>query len=300
VITAPPPETTSDKWNNLSQTAKTAIYASGAGVGAILVALMAFYCIRQRRRGAKQARIAEAKAEEERRELAAFKAAGVNPDSFSGATGAEYNAKEMAREGITSKDSYSVPVSPSSPDHMNEKWQTATAVGASAGFGAAAAGAARSNMPLLHEGAQSPRITSPPPQNSGYDRSIYNSSPAGARSLHGGAASPAPLISPMRSASPAMPPQQHGQQFQQQQFQQHPSRSFSSPNAQMRVGSPGPQQAYGMQPSQNPNPMMAPQPHRSFTTGGYPPQTGGGYGAGGGVGYGNGQSNQYWGNNNYR
>jgi hypothetical protein len=292
-ITATPPETISDKWNKLPQTSKTAVFASAAGAGGLLVLLMAFYCIRQRRRGAKEARIADAKYQQEQRELAAFKAAGVDPDSFASETGAEYNAKEMAREGLTSNNSYSVP-SPSSQSPTNEKWQGASTFGA-AGAAAAAASGARSPMPLLHDGAQSPRIASPAPQNSSYDRSIYNASPANARSLHGGASSPAPLISPMRTGSPAMPPQQLPQQFQPQ-----PTRSFSSPNAQMRVGSPGPQQAYGMQPLQNPNPMMSPQPHRSFTTGGYPPQSGGGYGASGGAGYGNGQSDQYWGNNNYR
>jgi hypothetical protein len=285
-ITAPPPETISDKWNKLPQTSKTAVYASAAGAGGLLVILMAFYCIRQRRRGAKEARIADAKYQQEQQELAALKAAGVDPDSFASETGAEYNAKDMAREGLTTNNSYSVP-SPSSQSPTNEKWQGAATFGA-ASAAAVAAGGARSPMPLLQDGAQSPRITSPAPQNSGYDRSLYNASPVNARGLHDGASSPAPLISPMRSGSPAVPPQQRPQQFQQQ-----PNRSFSSPNAQMRVGSPGPQQGYGMQPLQNPNPMMAQQPHRSFTTGG-------GYGASGGAGYGNGQNDQYWGNNNYR
>jgi len=279
-----------DKWNNLSQTSKTAIYASSAGAGGLLVALMAFYCIRQRRRGAKEAKIANAKFQQEQRELAAFKAAGVDPDSFASETGAEYNAKEMAREGLTSNNSYSVP-SPSSPV-TNEKWQGATTFGA-AGAAAAAAGNPRSAMPLLHNGAQSPRIGSPGPQNPAYNRSIYNASPANAADP-----AAAPLMSPMqRSGSPAgVPPQQ----FQQQQ----PNRSFSTPQTQMRVGSPGPQQGYGARPLQNPNPMMAQQqqqqPQRSFTTGGYPPQAGGGYGASGGTGYGNGQDERYWGNNNYR
>jgi len=287
-ITAPPPETVADKWNKLPQTSKTAVYASAAGAGGLLVLLMAFYCIRQRRRGAKEAKIADAKYQQEQRELAAFKAAGVDPDSFASETGAEYNAKEMAREGLTSNNSYSVP-SPSTQSPTNEKWQGAATFGAASAATIAAAGGARSPMPLLQDGAQSPRVSSPAPQNPGYNRSLYNASPANARNLSGGASSPAPLISPMRSGSPAAPPQQRPQQFAAQ-----PNRSFSSPNAQMRVGSPGPQQGYGMPALQSPNPMMAQQPHRSFTTGG-------GYGAGGGgAGYGNGQSDQYWGGNNYR
>jgi hypothetical protein len=281
----------------MPQTSKTAIYASGAGAGGLLIFLMAFYCIRQRRRGAKEAKIADAKYQQEQRELAAFRAAGVDPDSFASETGAEYNAKEMAREGLTSNNSYSVP-SPSTQSPLNEKWQGASTFGA-ASAATIAAGGARSPMPLLHDGAQSPRIASPGPQILGYDRSLYNGTPIDPRSLHGGAGSPAPLISPMRTGSPAGLPQQRSQQFAPQ-----PNRSFSSPNAQMRVGSPGPQQAYGMQPQPNANPMMVmaqqQQPHRSFTTGGYPPQAGGSYGAGGGPAYGNGRSDQYWGNNNYR
>ncbi|KAB5528941.1 concanavalin A-like lectin/glucanase domain-containing protein [Coniochaeta sp. 2T2.1] len=299
-INAPPPETVADKWNKLPQTSKTAIYASAAGAGGLLVILAAFYCIRQRRRGSREAKIADAKYQAEQRELAAFKAAGVDPDSFASETGAEYNAKDMAREGLTSKNSYSVP-SPTATTPINEKWQAASTFGAASAAAAAAAnGGARSPMPLLHDGAQSPRVGSPAPQNRGaYDRS-YDISPANARSLHGGANSPAaaPLISPMRTDSPAMPSQQ---QQRPQQFQQQPNRSFSSPNAQMRVGSPGPQQDYGRQPQSPANPMMAQQPpHRSFTTGGYQQQTGGSYGGGRGAAYGNGQNDQYWGGNNYR
>jgi hypothetical protein len=236
---------------------------------------MAFYCIKQRRRGAREARIAEAKYNDEQRELAAFKAAGINPDSLQ-STGTEYNAKEMAREGITSKDSYSVPNTPGSPE--NEKWGTAAAVGAGAGMGAAAAAGARNNasVPLLREGSQSPRITSPPPQTSPYNRDMYNSSPAAhanAFSPPNSARSPGPLINPMQSP-------QH----------QQPHRSFTAPGAQMRVGSPGPQQSFGAPLPRNPNPMMAPQPQRSFTTGGYAAP---GYGQNDGP-------DQYWGNNNYR
>lgn len=284
-ITAAPAETVSDKWNKLPQTTKMAIYASAGGAGGLLVLWMAFYCIRQRRRGSKEAKIAEGKYQEEQRDLAAYKAAGIDPDSFASETGAEYNAKEMAREGLTSNNSYSVP-SPSSPV-TNEKWQGAATFGAAGA--AAAAGGARSPMPLLHDGAQSPRVGSPGPQNSAYDRSMYNNSPANPRSLHGGANSPMPLLSQVRSGSPAI-------NLPQQQFQQQPNRSFSSPNAQMRVGSPGPQQGYGMPPAQNSNPMMAQQPQRSFTTGGYQPPTGG-YNAGGQGAYENGQNGQngqYW------
>lgn len=255
-LNAPAQETLSEKWNKLPQTSKTAVFASAAGAGALLVVVMAFYCIRQRRRGAKEARIAEAKYQEEQRELAAFKARGVDPDSFASETGADYDAKEMARDGLATDRSYSVP---SAQSPTNEKWQGATTFGG-ASAAAIAAGGARSPMPL-HDGADSPLLPGSAPQSPDYDRSLS-------------------IASPMRSGSPAVPPQQRLQQFQ-----QPPSRSFSSPNAQMRLGSPGPQQSYGMQP------LGAPQPHRSFTTGGYPAQGG----ASGGAGYRDGQSDQYWG-----
>jgi hypothetical protein len=224
---------------------------------------MGFYCIKQRRRGAREARIAEAKWNEEQRELAAFKAAGVDPDSFSGATGADYDPKEMARETVTS-----VPNTPGSP---NEKWQGAAAVGVGAGVAAAA--------PLLRNDTQSPRAASPGPQ-----RSLYATSPSvppvGYSQPNNARSPAAPLISPMRSASPAIPPPSSLQQFAQQ-----PSRSFTAPGAQMRVDSPGPQQSFGGPP----NPMMSSQPQRSFTTGGYSAP-----------GYGQSQNDQYWGNNNHR
>lgn len=248
-INAPPPESISDKFNNLSPTAKLAIYASAAGVGVVLLAWALFYCIRQRRRGAREAALAMKKQEEERLELERFKMAGINPDSFA-EQGIEYNAKEMAREGVSSKDSYSVPASPS-----NEKWETAAALGAGAvGGGAVAANGMRSPMPLLREGAQSPRVASPGPNNSRGPYAGAGYSPIS--NSHSDMRSPGPM-SPMRTASPGMPPPGP--------LPANPSqRSFSSPNAQMRIGSPGPQQGgYGGGRVNSPGPMAAPQ--RSFT-----------------------------------
>ncbi len=82
----------SDKWNALPSGAKLAVYASAGGVGGLLLILAIVYCIRQRRRGAREAKFAELKADEERRELDAFKKAGINPDSFR-EEATEYNAR---------------------------------------------------------------------------------------------------------------------------------------------------------------------------------------------------------------
>ncbi|KAK1758011.1 concanavalin A-like lectin/glucanase [Echria macrotheca] len=292
-ITAPPevPEpSVSEKFNALPPTAKTAIYASAAGVGAVILAFALFYCIRQRRRGAREAKIAEAKAEQERLELERFKKAGVDPDSFVDSA-TEYNAKDMRQGGMSDANSYSVPVSPN--DGMNEKWEKAAAIGAGGAAGAAAAGAMRSPMPLLRDGAQSPRVTSPSTPASGFntpytDRSTNARSPG--PTIPNIGAVPPPMGA---AANPAM-------------------RSFSTPNPNMRA-SPGPQQpGFGGARTNSPAPMVpmaTPQPQRSFTSGGYGQSIHQSYGQSPNQGYGNqGYGNQgqpggqpgqgYWGNGN--
>lgn len=285
-INAPPPETIAEKWAKLSPTAKIAIYASAAGVGTALVAWMVFYCIRQRRRGAREARIAEAKADEEQREIAALRARGINPDSFV-VEQSEYDAKEMRRDGMTNGDSYTVPTTPASPTGAGEKWAAA----------GAAAAVPRSPMPLLREGAQSPRVASPGPHggNPAYDRSVGSGSASPAYPLSRmDKVVPPPLVSPLRS------PSSPGVHAQQQRFPQPANRSFSSPNAQMRVGSPGPVQGgYGGPPRTQSPAQMAPHPQRSYTAGGYAPQQQNPRGGGRG-GYGNGEDQEYWGNAGYR
>jgi hypothetical protein len=175
-MNAPPEKSLSDKWNDLPSGSKIAIYASVAGFFGLLLCTGLFYCIRQRRRGAREAKAAEARAEAERLELERFRKAGVDPDSFASSTQAhEYNAKEMRRDGFTDEDGYSVPGSPNlqaqtpaSP--LDHRWDSAaaTALGVTAG-GAAAAGAAaagnnnspHSPVPRLGDRAQSPRVGSP-------------------------------------------------------------------------------------------------------------------------------------------
>ncbi|KAK3337770.1 glycoside hydrolase family 16 protein [Cercophora scortea] len=302
-MNAQPAPSVSDKWNALSPTAKIAIYASASGFAAILFFWALFYCIRQRRRGAREAKLAEARANEERMELDRFRKAGVDPDSFVDEA-SEYNAKEMAREGLSGKDGYSItPTGNTSP--VNEKWETAAALGAGAG-GAAAAGNMRSPMPLLRDGAQSPRINSPAAANAPYsDRA--SPAPSSVYNAHDGTRSPPPpKLTNIRAPAPGMggPASQFSQQ--------PPARSFSSPSAQMRTASPGlpGQAAYGRVGS--PAQVAQPQPQRSFTTGGYqqpshqttaygsPPNSQNQVGYGQGGGYSNGASEGYWGNGGYR
>ncbi len=206
-IVATPSPTIADKWNALPSGAKIAVYASGAAVGAIAIFAAAFFCIRQRRRGARQAKFAELKADEERRELDAFRRAGVNPDSFR-EEATEYDAKEMMREGVTRGNSYSIPSSP--VGHP----ASAAAIGAGAtvgGAGAGAMGGARSPMPLLRDGQTSP---------------VLNNGPYSDRAMHN--ASPLSMRSPAPPGNPGMG---------------HQQRSFTNPNpayGAQRMGSPGP------------------------------------------------------------
>lgn len=285
-----------EKWEELPSTAKTAVYAGGAGLGAIIIVLAVFYCIRQRRRGIREAKIAEAKMQEERLELERFKQAGIDPDSFV-ANGHEYNAKEMRDEGLTDKDSYSVPTTAAATPTTatpNEKWQAAAAVGVgaaagagvAAGTAAAANGGMRSPMPLLRDGAQSPRSPQSPGFNAPYsdrpapgpgsfnapftDRSANSNSPAPSMNNYGGARSPPPM-GDFRSQSPAMGP---GGPAMMGNFSPQPTRSFTSPGP-GRMASPPPQQ----QPGFN---MAHPQPQRSLTTAGYPNSQQGGFGSQGG------------------
>jgi len=247
-----PEPSISEKFEALPPTSKTAVYASAGGVGAIVVAAILFYCIRQRRRGSRENKIAEAKAEEERRELEGFRKAGINPDSFADRA-TEYNAKEMRRDGLSDQNSYSVPASPG--DANNEKWQTAAAIGGGAAAGAAAAGAMRSPMPLLRDGAQSPRVGTPVTPGNPFNDPPYSDRPS---TSHSAASIPhmnagAPMPSPMGVAAS-------------RQYQPGP-RSFSSPNAQMRA-SPGPQQPQFGSPQRtnSPSPVQHQMPPRSHTT----------------------------------
>ncbi|KAK4140505.1 glycoside hydrolase [Dichotomopilus funicola] len=278
-INAPPEKSLSEKWADLPQTSKIAIYASVGGFFGLLLCTGLFYCIRQRRRGAREAKAAESRAEAERLELERFRKAGVDPDSFA-SHGHEYNAKEMRRDGFADEDSYSVTGSnnlaattPASP--LDHRWDSnaASALGvtaAGAGIGAAAAAGMRSpGGGSLRNGSQSPRNGTPGPTGRFPNSPQGRMSPAPSRH----AASPGP--GSMRSPPP-------GAGFG------SPNRSFTSP----RMGSPGPQQ------------IAHPQPQRAFTTDNYANANHGhhdqdfgddGYGQGQGGGRGN---DNYWGGGN--
>ncbi|KAM0326365.1 hypothetical protein ACHAQA_006967 [Verticillium albo-atrum] len=238
-ILAPPDKSVSEKFNDLPQSAKLAVYAGSGGLAAILVIGLIFYIFRQRRRGARESAEAARRVEEERVEMDGFKKSGINPDGFAGPTGADYNSRAIGKEGSFREESYDMPVTASSPLHgsgMPEKGWNSTAysgaagVGAGAGAAAGAAAAMRSpTAPLLgHDGQTSPRMRSPAPYSD-------VASPRGQQ-----------FQSPLRTPSPGMPPQGP--------LPMSPNRSVSTPQqfGNQRMGSPAP-----------------PQPSRSFSNNQY-------------------------------
>ncbi|KAH7376997.1 concanavalin A-like lectin/glucanase domain-containing protein [Plectosphaerella cucumerina] len=104
---AEPEKSLGEKFNELPDGAKWAIYAGGAFVGAALIAALILYIIRQRRRGHEEAHAAEKKAEIERLEDETFKKSGRNPDEFAGITGADYNPSAAKQEYF--QQSYDAP-----------------------------------------------------------------------------------------------------------------------------------------------------------------------------------------------
>ncbi|CRK39441.1 hypothetical protein BN1708_001654 [Verticillium longisporum] len=239
-LLATPDKSIGEKFDELPQGAKIAVYAGGAGVAAILVFALIFYIIRQRRRGARESADAAKRAEAERVELDGYKKSGINPDGFSGPTGMEYNARSIGKDGSFREESYEMPVTAASPLHSSglpEKGWDSTSYGGAAGAGAAAGAAVDSaaamrspTAPLLghNDHQMSPRMHSPAPYSD-------STSPHGQQ-----------FRSPLRTPSPGMPPQGP--------LPMSPNRSVSTPQqfGNQRMGSPAP-----------------PQPNRSFSSNQY-------------------------------
>ena len=266
IIEAPPKESVSDKWKGMSSTTKTIIYACCAGAGALLVFAAVFVCIRQRRRGARQAALADAQYERDRMELDRLQKAGIDPDSFT-EQAAEYHAGDMKKDGMATTTTYSVPPSPPL-DGPNNASSTISAAGAGAAAGGAALGvtgaAAAASL------SQSPRVASPAPGPGQQQQQQFNSFDNNMNMNR--VASPAPSI-PSFAAS-AMTPTIPNVTGGYQSPSMPPNRSFTSPvpaspNPQgsmyggdmnmNRVGSPAPGAGGGG--------LAHPQPQRSFTGG---------------------------------
>lgn len=241
----------SDRWNELSSSAKTGVYVGGAAFVALIAGSLLFYFLRQRKRGQEESRLAAEREERERVELEQYRKAGINPDSLVQQT--EYNAKDRddmgGRGGGNSLDGQAVV--PGSP--LNEKsWgapMAAAAIGGAAGGAAAANGMRSPNAPLLRDGPPSPS------HNNGFNGQYYDEQPSqyqqqqqqqygrdlgpqgGVRSSPG----PAGMVpgAAMRAPSPGAPPA-----FPLPQGPPSPAaygsngRSYTAPAE--RMGSPGP------------------------------------------------------------
>lgn len=245
----------SEKWDDLPASTKSGVYAGAAGVGAIMVVALVFYWFRQRQRGQREAALRDEQLEQERLELEKFKREGGNPDAL-GYEGIEYNSATMGKDGgIVNTSTYAVPNAERSNSLASNYAVPAQTAGWDPTSPAATTPAMiRSTMPLLQTNVpNSPRMGSPGPQ-------AFNG-PAHANTFG---------PSPMRSQSPGVasqfPPPSPG------------PRSYTVPDVQMRMNSPGP--GYGNMVG---SPVSMHAPERSFSV---PPEqgygNGRGYGANGG------------------
>ncbi|KAI9903433.1 hypothetical protein N3K66_002785 [Trichothecium roseum] len=161
VINEKPKENKSigEKFNELPQAAKVAVYAGGAAVAALILGALIFYCIRQRRRGATEARSALQRSEQERLELEQLQKKGIDADSFT-EQATEYKPTEM--KNVATSNAYNVPDSP----EFNEKGFDQAGAFASAG----ALGGAAVMRNSTHSPANSYHDANTPgsPQSSGF------------------------------------------------------------------------------------------------------------------------------------
>lgn len=96
-----------NKWNTLPAGAKIAVYVAAGVVGAVLIGASLFYCIKQRKSGAREARLATEMEKMDRMELDKLKREGVDPDAYT-----DYDSRSMRKEGIVAADAPPANVSP--------------------------------------------------------------------------------------------------------------------------------------------------------------------------------------------
>lgn len=123
-----------DKWNQLSGGAKAGIYTAIGVVGALAIAGLLFYFIRQRRLGVLEAQQAEERAHAERHEMGQYEAKGINPDGLNDQA-PEYNAQDMRFAGQSDAETYQVPEATNSSPLARGSWGMAAAAGYSAQAG---------------------------------------------------------------------------------------------------------------------------------------------------------------------
>lgn len=107
-INKEPEKSLSEKWDALPQGTKTGIYIGATAFGVALFLALAFYYIKQRRRGAREASIEAHEHERERVEMNRFRKSrgGIDDLAFDGADAS------MAAKGPSVNVGYSIPDSP--------------------------------------------------------------------------------------------------------------------------------------------------------------------------------------------
>ncbi|RCI12238.1 hypothetical protein L249_0928 [Ophiocordyceps polyrhachis-furcata BCC 54312] len=116
------PETTNhEKWNGLSYGSKVAVISCTTIIGAIAVAGLLFYFLRQRRLGAMEAKRAEERADSEDLDVNQYQDKGINPDTLTGRA-PEYDAQEMHAAGPGDAESYHVPETTASSPLASASW----------------------------------------------------------------------------------------------------------------------------------------------------------------------------------
>lgn len=260
----------------MSDTAHIGVYAGAGAGGALLLGALIFYYCRQRRRGAAEARLAEAKFKAERLEMEGYRKQGINPDAFTD-HGQEYSARDMKAEGVSSINAYNVPDTASI---RGSPWEGAAA-GAAVGAAAGGVAAMRSQNPRVnspapstYQDARSPHSPrSPPPGGLG--------APPGAagafrdsRSQQGGYGTPPPGSSPFNDPSPSSP----ASSLRSNRGPPRVSSPFDDPQHSPLTdtfGGPGGPASFGMQPPRSQSPMSRSQsPMIRSQSPGMPPQRG--------------------------
>lgn len=207
--------------------AKIGIYAAIGVVSALAVGTLIFYYIRQRRLGAAEAKLADEKAAAERSEIQDLRSRGIDPDGFR-----EHGQEIGPNADMSPPGTAGNPFN--HPDDSRPGSRHPTVPGAA--FAAGAAGAAAGSYAQSH--AAAPRTPTSPPggyhnanANAGFDFGVPSSPAASHRQVS-------------RTQSDMMPP--HAPQSP----MRGPARSATADP--YRMGSPGPQQGYGLNRMQSP------------------------------------------------
>ncbi|OAA79038.1 Concanavalin A-like lectin/glucanase, subgroup [Akanthomyces lecanii RCEF 1005] len=231
-INKPPSKSAADGWKNLSPGAKIGIYSGAGAVAALAIGTLLYYYCRQRRLGAAEAKLADEKAEAERLELAQFRKDGVNPDGFR-EYGQEYGEKSA---NLSPPGTAGNPFNHPDDSRPSSRHPTAPDLAFAGAAGAVAGGAMAAGHAPSHAVPGTP--TSPPGASPGYSGFDFGVPPAAST---GYSSNSQRQVS--RAQSDMMPPHQS----------QSPVGQMRSATADpYRLGSPGPQQAYGMNRMQSP------------------------------------------------